>query len=79
MIHCEYYYEEDVFRIVTLDDVMGYVFKFNQREDLLRMADGNGEGEAAEDHEIYTDSYDEICFLFPSSEPPAWPVIAQYL
>lgn len=78
MERCEYYDQDDIFRIIDLDDMIGYVFKFNNREDLVRMYDDNGDGEMAEDHALYTDSYDEICFLYPSYEQPSWPVIAEF-
>jgi hypothetical protein len=75
----EYYYEEDIVRIIDTEDEMIYVFKFvGDRDSIYRMYDNKYNGEFCQEYEGYASSYDEISFRFTPYDDPVWPVTAEY-
>lgn len=73
------YYDDDIIRIIDIEDAHVYIFIFHgDRGDVYRMYDTNHDGEQCEDHEHYTDAYNEVAFMFPPYDDPAWPITLEY-
>ena len=75
----EYYYDEDIVRIVNTEDEIIYIFSFvGDRDSIYRIHDSGFNGELCEDYEGYANSYDEISFRFTPYDDPVWPVVVEY-